>query len=141
MRSISMCRDLLLARLKQHASIKACIHDDTPDSPVLNEVRMHQRLLRFAETGKEDPGTRFTRLANNVFEVAGPYGRHFCLASKPQGASLRALQEAFPSGMLPKPLVKSLIQRLFFSLYWLHETCGVVHTGTPVHVSSLANHD
>ncbi|RJE24171.1 STYKc [Aspergillus sclerotialis] len=86
---------------------------------------MLRRLKQFAE--KDHPGLDFTRLANDIFELEGPSGCHYCIASKPQGNSVRTLQETFPNAMLPKLLVKSLIHRLF-SANWLHATCGVAHT-------------
>lgn len=78
---------------------------------------------------QDHPGLDFTRLAQDIFEIDGPSGRHYCIASKPQGNSVRVLQEMFPNATLPKLLVKSLVHRLFFSLIWFHGICGVVHTG------------
>lgn len=89
---------------------------------------MLQRLGKFAQEA-DHPGLDFTRLATDVFEVDGPSGRHYCIAMKPQGSSLRTLQETFANAILPKILVKSLIHRLLFSVNWLHATCGVIHTG------------
>jgi hypothetical protein len=96
-------------------------------SPVLNEVRMLRYLKKFAD--KDHPGLDFARLAQEIFEIEGPSGLHYCIASKPQGNSVRTLQETIPDAKLPKLLVKSLIHRLFFSLNRLHAICGVVHTG------------
>lgn len=89
---------------------------------------MLQRLGKFAQEA-DHPGLDFTRLASDVFEIDGPSGRHYCIATKPQGSSLRTLQETFANAILPKILVKSLIHRLLFSVNWLHATCGVIHTG------------
>ncbi|OJD10516.1 CMGC/SRPK protein kinase [Emergomyces pasteurianus Ep9510] len=77
---------------------------------------------------KDHPGLDFTRLADDIFQLDSLFGCHYCIASKPQGNSLRTLQEIFPNRMLPKLLVKSLIHRLYFSVNWLHATCGVAHT-------------
>lgn len=110
-------------------SLKICVQDDTPSSPVVNEVTMLRRLKKLSQQ-KDHPGLGFTRLADDIFEVddlAG--GRHYCIASKPQGCSLRKLQETFPDARLPKLLVKSLVHRLWFSINWLHSVCEHVHTG------------
>lgn len=88
---------------------------------------MLQRLGKFAEV--DHPGLDFTRLAQDIFEIGGPSGPHYCIVTKPQGPSLRVLQETLPNAILPKLLVKSLIQRLLFSVNWFHATCGVIHTG------------
>ncbi|RAK97316.1 protein kinase [Aspergillus ibericus CBS 121593] len=114
-------------RLKQYASLKICVGDNNKESPVLNEVAMLQRLSRFAQEG-DHPGLEFTRLAQDIFQLESPTGSHYCIATKPQGASIRILQEVFPNAVLPKLLVKSLIHRLFLSVNWLHATCGLIHT-------------
>lgn len=87
------------------------------------------QLLGSLAQEADHPGLDFTRLALDIFEIDGPSGRHYCIATKPQGGSLRTLQGAFPNAILPKGLVKSLTHRLWFSVNWLHATCGVVHTG------------
>jgi serine/threonine-protein kinase SRPK3 len=92
-----------------------CVSQDTESSPILNEINMLRRLKRFADTDQRDlPGVGFTRLADDIFEINGasPHGRHYCIASKPQGQSIRVLQETFPNAILPKLLVKSIIHRL-----------------------------
>ncbi|KAK4987165.1 hypothetical protein LTR66_007669 [Elasticomyces elasticus] len=119
--------DQLRCRSKQYTSLKVCVQDDAEASPVINEVRMLRRLGKFAQDA-DHPGLDFTRLASDIFEIDGQFGRHHCIATKPQGSSLRTLQETFTDAILPKILVKSLIHRLLFSINWLHATCGVVHT-------------
>lgn len=89
---------------------------------------MLRRLREFAKEA-DHPGLDFTRLALDVFDIDGQSGRHYCIATKPQGSSLRALQETFANAIFPKMLVKSLVHRLWFSVNWLHATCGVIHTG------------
>jgi serine/threonine-protein kinase SRPK3 len=89
---------------------------------------MLRRLSEFAKEA-DHPGLDFTRLARDIFKIDGPYSRHCCIATKPQGSSLRTLQETFANAIFPKMLVKSLVHRLLFSVNWLHATCGVVHTG------------
>ncbi|KAJ5513403.1 protein kinase [Penicillium fimorum] len=71
------------------------------------------------------------RLADDIFEIQRtPFcdRRHYCIASKPQGQSMRVLQETFPNAILPKLLVKSIIHRLWLSGNWFHSSCGVIHT-------------
>ncbi|KAK2757613.1 hypothetical protein FQN54_004582 [Arachnomyces sp. PD_36] len=119
-------------RAKRYTSLKVCVSQDTESSPVLNEINMLRRLKGFADTEQRDlPGVGFTRLADDIFEIdtPSPHGRHYCIASAPQGQSIRVLQEKFTNGILPKLLVKSIIHRLWFSVNWFHSTCGVIHTG------------
>lgn len=119
---------------KEYTSLKVSIQleDNAQISPILNEVSMLQRLQSFAD--KDHPGLDFTRLSYDIFQLVSRSGCHYCIASKPQGNSVRTLQETFPNRRLPKLLVKSLIHRLYFSVNWLHATCGVAHTGTPWNV-------
>ena len=88
---------------------------------------MHYLKQRAEE--EDHPGLDFTRLATDIFEITGPTGSHYCIASKPQGCSVRFLQENFSNGKLPKLLVRSLMHRLSFSVNWLHASCGTIHTG------------
>ncbi|KAI2737270.1 hypothetical protein DTO013E5_6610 [Penicillium roqueforti] len=118
-------------RAEQYTSVKVCISQGTDSSPILNEINMLRRLKRFADTDEGDhPRVGFTRLADDIFEndQASLHGRYYCIASKPEGQSIRMLQEAFPNSILPKLLVKSIIHCLWFSVDWLHSVCGVIHT-------------
>ncbi|KAJ5936660.1 protein kinase [Penicillium verhagenii] len=92
-------------RANEYASLKISVRIDnnnTEPSPVLNEINMLQRLKQFAD--KDHPGLDFTRLARDIFETESLAGRHHCIAYKPQGNSVRTLQEAFPNAMIPKAL-------------------------------------
>ncbi|EEP77012.1 predicted protein [Uncinocarpus reesii 1704] len=115
-------------KASRYASLKVCVQDDgEPNSPILNEISMLQRLKKCA-AAEDHPGLLFTRLADDIFEINGPSGRHYCVASKPQAGSVRVLQETFPEAKVPKLLVRSLIHRLFFSVNWLHGNCNTIHT-------------
>ncbi|KAJ5562174.1 protein kinase [Penicillium sp. DV-2018c] len=110
----------------EYASLKVSVRIDNntaKPSPVLNEINMLQRWKQF--TDKDHPGLDFTRLARDMFETESLAGRHYCIAYKPQGNSVRTLQETLPNAMLPKALVKSLIHRLFVSVNWLHAECDI----------------
>ncbi|KAJ5849928.1 hypothetical protein N7455_009784 [Penicillium solitum] len=120
-----------LYRARQYTSLKVCVSQDTESSPILNEINMLRRLKIFADNDQRNlPGVGFTRLADDIFEIDRDslHSLHYCIASKPQGQSIRVLQETFPNGILPKLLVKSIIHRLWFSVNWFHSTCGVIHT-------------
>lgn len=80
--------------------------DDTEGSPVLNEVAMLQRLGEFAQEA-DHPGLDFIRREQDIFEINGISGPHYCVVMKPQGPSLRTLQESFPNAIVPKLLVRS----------------------------------
>ncbi|KAI1932876.1 hypothetical protein LOZ65_000483 [Ophidiomyces ophidiicola] len=113
-------------KLNDYASLKICIRDDSESSPVTNEINMLRHLEKFSKI--DHPGVEYTRLAREIFEIDGPTGPHYCIATQPQGPSLRVLQEKFPNAKLPKLLVRSLVHRIIFSINYLHVTCGVIHT-------------
>ncbi|KAJ5953482.1 kinase-like protein [Penicillium verhagenii] len=92
-------------RANEYASLKVSVRIDNNNaepSPVLNEINMLRRLKQFAD--KDHPGLDFTRLARDIFETESLAGRHHCIAYKPQGNSVRTLQEVFPNAMIPKTL-------------------------------------
>lgn len=118
--------------------------DDQPSpSPILNEVNMLKRMGSVAERISH-PGLCFTRLATDIFELPSPSpssssGQHYCIASKPQGHSLRTLHDFFPDAKVPRLLVRSLVHRLFFAINWLHAACNLIHTGTPTSYTQELN--
>ncbi|KAK3058231.1 hypothetical protein LTR09_001309 [Extremus antarcticus] len=77
-----------------------------------------ERLERRLSKERDHPGLLFSCLADDIFEIDGLTGRHYCIAMKPQGVSARTLQDFFYDGKLPKLLVKSLIHRLLFAINW-----------------------
>ncbi|KAB8210114.1 kinase-like domain-containing protein [Aspergillus parasiticus] len=112
-------------KAREYTSLKVGVQTkESESSPMPNEINMLRRLEKFAE--KDHPGLDFTRLARDIFEIDSPSGSHYCIAFKPQGNSVRTLQETFPNAQLHKLLVRSIIHRLFFAVNWLHATCGVV---------------
>ncbi|KAK3113767.1 hypothetical protein LTR53_008600 [Teratosphaeriaceae sp. CCFEE 6253] len=130
-------------RSKAYSCLKVCVHDDTEASPILNEVRMLRHLEEMAKEDTDDhPGLDFTRLADEIFQIEGPAEQHYCMASKPQGVSIRALQDTYPNAILPKLLVKSLIFRLLAAVNFLHAQAGVIHTDiSPANVLTKAEDD
>ncbi|KAK3072464.1 hypothetical protein LTR53_006750 [Teratosphaeriaceae sp. CCFEE 6253] len=112
-------------------------------SPILNEVRMLRHLEQMAKEDTDDhPGLNFIRLADDIFQIDGPAGKYYSVASKPQGVSIRALQATYPNAVLPKLLVKSLIFRLLAAVNFLHAQAGITHTDvSPANVLTKAEDD
>ena len=109
-------------------ALKVCVQGGG-DLAVLTEVAMLRHIAKNIREMPDHVGIPFTRTADDILEIDGPYGSHYCMAFKPQGTNLRFLQEVFPDAMVPKLLVKSLMHRLFVSLNFLHVKCGLIHTG------------
>ncbi|KAJ5212360.1 protein kinase [Penicillium cinerascens] len=92
-------------RANKYASLRVSVqinNDNAEPFSIRNEINMLQHLKQFAD--KDHPGLNFTRLARHIFETESLSGRHYCIAYKPQGNSVRTLQETFPNAMIPKPL-------------------------------------
>lgn len=107
------------------------LRDSTP--PVVNEVKMLKHLKLTAEEREETnhPALKFLRLADEILELDNPEtgGHHYCIVSRPQGNSIRSLQDQFPGGILPRIIVKTIVHQLIIGLNWLHTCGGFVHTG------------
>lgn len=91
---------------------------------------MQWRLAKFAEHDNHE-GIKHIRLSKDEFQTPGTslWYRHQCIVHQPQGTSFGVLQEKYPDEILPVEIVKSMITPLLRALDWLHNTCGVVHTG------------
>ncbi|KAL2813075.1 kinase-like domain-containing protein [Aspergillus cavernicola] len=88
---------------------------------------MLQCMKKFTEAASH-PSLSFTRLATDNFELHTSSGQHYCVASKPQGRSLRTLRTSFSNAMVPKLLVRSSMRRPFFAINWPHATRNPIHT-------------
>lgn len=114
------------SRTNKYSTLKIFVHDDTPTSPVLNEIAILKGLQNCPH---EHGGSVIARLANDAFEVDGPTGRHHCIAQKPQGCSLWTLQHMFPDGRLPKEFVANAVRCMLGCINWLYLDCDLIHTG------------
>lgn len=105
-----------------------CIQtDDENGSVILDEIK---NLKRIAEYAQHQTEPTFARTADDIFEVDGPHGRHFCIAMEPQGCSLYTLSRMFDKRQVPKELVKDYIHRVILCVNWLQAVCDVMHCGT-----------
>ncbi len=114
------------SRTNTYTSIKVFVHDDTTTSQVLNEIKT---LKHMAGCPREHSGSDIARLPNDVFQLDGPVGQHYCTASKPQGCNLWDLRLTFPNGRLPKVLVVAAVRCLVGCINWLALDCDLIHTG------------
>lgn len=64
------------------------------------------------------------------FSHTGPHGRHACLVFKPMGPDMSHLRGLFPKSRIPIPVAKRVSRDLLLSLAFLHDHCGIIHTGT-----------
>lgn len=113
-------------RNTRYTTIKICVHDETPDSPVNNEVQM----LKYIDScDRSGGGALYVRFPEEIFDVESEFGRHHCIAMQAQGCSLWKLQNLFPEAKMPVAVVMDAVQRILAGLTWLHATCDLVHSG------------
>ena len=62
------------------------------------------------------------------FTHQGPNGNHICLVLEAMSLSVLDLYHAFPSAM-PSHLLKRVCKHVLLALQYLHEQCGIIHTG------------
>ncbi|KAM5488548.1 hypothetical protein McanCB56680_000431 [Microsporum canis] len=81
---------------------------------------------------KADPshrGRALFRTSSECFEIAGPEGKHLCLAYEPMREPMWLYQKRFKDGRIPLPLVKTYVRLFLTGLDYLHSECKIVHTG------------
>ncbi|KAM3423136.1 hypothetical protein BST61_g590 [Cercospora zeina] len=75
-----------------YVSMKVRVLEPGPesDAPVSNEIRMLQHIDKCAQAGEDQeyPGLLLTRRATDIFGIPGKVGRHQCIVSKAESASL-----------------------------------------------------
>jgi serine/threonine-protein kinase SRPK3 len=65
----------------------------------------------------------------NQFEHRGPHGSHISLAVKPMGPNSNTYRRLFPKARIPLPMMKKIATQLLLALDFLHDKCGIIHTG------------
>lgn len=63
------------------------------------------------------------------FAHTGPNGEHLCLVFKVMGESVSARRLRFPTRQIPAALMKQIARQVLLGLDYLHQACGVIHTG------------
>jgi len=63
------------------------------------------------------------------FRIDGPTGSHECMALPLLGSDLSRQARRFPKRRIPVSVMKQITRQLLEGLRFLHETCGVIHTG------------
>jgi serine/threonine-protein kinase SRPK3 len=86
-------------------------------------------LRRVAAADPRHAGYAHVARLLDDFVLAGPHGRHLCLVFDVLGESVSAFRRRLPSRTIPAALVRQIGRQIFSGLHYLHETCGVIHTG------------
>lgn len=117
-------------RTDQHVALKiltADAYDGKNDTFELDMLRHVQS--RSQDAGGAIQGSDKIMALVDEFNHTGPHGRHVCLVFKPMGPDMSRLRTLFPKPRLPIPVAKRVSRDLLLSLVFLHDQCGIIHTG------------
>jgi len=94
-------------------------------------------LLRIAVTDPSHAGYVHIVALLDKFVHKGPNGEHLCLVMEVMGENLVVLRERYKAFRLPLHVVKLIARQTLLGLNYLHESCGIVHTGFDMSASSM----
>lgn len=118
----------VFSRTNQRVAIKiltADIYDgknDTFELALLSQIR--DKAVQTQGAG----GERILGLLDD-FVHDGPNGRHVCLVFPPMGPDLTVTMALYEYGRFPVSVVKQIARDMLAALAFLHDECGVIHTG------------
>lgn len=120
-------------RKKELGAMKVLRADLTHD-PHFDELGI-LRLIR--DTNPDAPGYAHVGQLLDGFVHKGPNGEHACLVLEPMGVSVFDMYLSTPPGSgLPFFVLKRVAKHVLKALEYLHEECGIVHTGKLVSFTS-----
>jgi len=113
-------------RTKQHVALKIL----TLESYGSEHDTFELDILRHIRTlGTSHRGANHVLGLLDKFEHRGPNGNHMCLVVKPMGPDMTKYRRLFPKARTPLPMVKKIVTELLLALEFLHDMCGIIHTG------------
>lgn len=92
-------------------------------------------LKALQESNPQSCGYRHVCQLLDSFTHQGPNGTHICLVLEALSLSVLDVYRALP-GAMPLPLLKRVCKHVLRALCYLHEECGIIHTGEAAFVIS-----
>lgn len=89
------------------------------------EVRALQAL---SSSDKNSLGHRHICHLVNNFTHSGPNGDHLCIVLESMGVNLSEAYTSF-NRALPLALIKRVCVHILSALQYMHDACGIIHTG------------
>ena len=90
------------------------------------------KLQILRDTNPNSPGYRHICHLRDNFTIEGPHGAHVCLVLDPMRVSVFDIFRAFRI-ILPLDLLKRISKHVLMALKYVHDECGIIHTGTLKH--------
>lgn len=94
-----------------------------------DELSMLQKIATAKPTHR---GFEHNLTLHDSFEFQGPNGQHLCLVTDVLGHSVDYIRQLNDDGdrRLSMALTKRVTKHVLCALEYLHDVCGIVHTGT-----------
>lgn len=108
--------------------LTADAYDGKNDTFELDMLRHIQSRSQNAGHGSVTGSEKIMGLMDE-FSHTGPNGRHACLVFKAMGPDMSHFRGLFPNPKIPIPVAKKVSRDLLLSLVFLHDHCGIIHTG------------
>lgn len=115
-----------LYRTQEHVALKIRA---ARSSEVSTERETMEHITRKSDDVDAGPGSQHVLTIIDSFEHDGEQGKHVCLVLKAMGPVVSEYRWLFPQKRIPIPIVKSITRQLLEALVFLHDRCGVIHTG------------
>ena len=89
-------------------------------------------LQKIASADPSHRGFRHNLAYCDAFEFTGPHGLHRCIVTEALGYGVDYIRKSRPEGdrRIAPSIVKRVTRQVLLGLEYLHDVCGIVHTGT-----------
>ncbi|ESO13073.1 hypothetical protein HELRODRAFT_130721, partial [Helobdella robusta] len=120
--TVWLCWDV---KKKSYAALKVVKSAVEFSDAARDEIKLLKAILNAdpSDRGRE----RIIRLFDS-FEIYGPHGKHYCLATEVMGPNLLHLIVQSKYRGLPIANVKIIMYQVLDGLRYLHEKCKIIHT-------------
>jgi serine/threonine-protein kinase SRPK3 len=122
---------LTLYRTNQHVALKILTADSFGGEKATLELDILRHLASMVTESPKTLGASHIVGLQDEFKHSGPNGLHVCLVFKPMGPDMSHYRKLFSRAKLPMPVAKRVTKELLMALAFLHDSCQVIHTGSP----------
>jgi serine/threonine-protein kinase SRPK3 len=99
---------------------------EATDAPELHELEYLQRM---SDRDDQHPGHSHVLQLQDHFYHEGPNGRHLCIVTELLSESVTSFSFRWKNDRMPQALAKHVTRQIILGLDYLHNTCGILHTG------------
>jgi len=96
------------------------------DAPELHELEYLQ-LIR-GQNVQHSGHSHVIQLRDHFYHE-GPNGKHICIVTELLSEDLTSFSRRWKYDRIPQPLAKVITRQIILGLDYLHNSCGILHTG------------